>query len=174
MKKYHGHTGMWMHLFKTVTNQLPNDGPPRTSSFRSTNYMTFLPIYSSIQSLGSVSRYPLIRNPTRESSTGKMAGEPNPEIILIARLVAGFQPRRPGFEPTSGHVGFVVDKVALGQVFSEYFGFPFQFSFNRLLHTHHLSSGAGTKGQLVADKPSRLNLIPPQKKKISLTHDIQP
>jgi hypothetical protein len=24
----------------------------------------------------------------------------------------------------SGHVGFVVDKVALGQGFSEYFGFP--------------------------------------------------
>jgi hypothetical protein len=27
-------------------------------------------------------------------------------------------------------VGFVVDKVALGQVFSEYFGFPCQFSTN--------------------------------------------
>jgi hypothetical protein len=55
-------------------------------------------------------------------------------------------------------VGFVVDKVALGQVFSEYFGFPCQFSFHRLLHTHHLSSGAGTIGQLVADIPSRLSL----------------
>jgi hypothetical protein len=42
------------------------------------------------------------------------------------RLAAGFPPRRPGFEPGSGHVGFVVDKVALGQVFSEYFGFPCQ------------------------------------------------
>jgi hypothetical protein len=30
----------------------------------------------------------------------------------------------PGFDPGSGQVGFVVDKVALGQVFSEYFGFP--------------------------------------------------
>jgi hypothetical protein len=28
-------------------------------------------------------------------------------------------------------VGFLVDKVALGQVFSEYFGFPCQFSFQR-------------------------------------------
>jgi hypothetical protein len=28
------------------------------------------------------------------------------------------------FEPGSGQVGFVVDKVALGQVFSEYFDFP--------------------------------------------------
>jgi hypothetical protein len=28
-------------------------------------------------------------------------------------------------------VGFVVDKVALGQVFSEYFGFPCQSSFHQ-------------------------------------------
>jgi hypothetical protein len=33
-------------------------------------------------------------------------------------------------------VGFVVDKVTLGQVFSEYFGFPCQFGFHRLLHIH--------------------------------------
>jgi hypothetical protein len=32
--------------------------------------------------------------------------------------------------PRSGHVGFVVDKVALGRVFSQYFGFPYQFSFH--------------------------------------------
>jgi hypothetical protein len=45
-------------------------------------------------------------------------------------------------------VGFVVDKMALGQVFSKYFGFPCQSSFNQLLHNHpHLSSGAGTIGQ---------------------------
>jgi hypothetical protein len=31
------------------------------------------------------------------------------------------------------HVGFVVDKAALGQVFSEYFGFPFQSSFHQFL-----------------------------------------
>jgi hypothetical protein len=48
-------------------------------------------------------------------------------------------------------VGFVVDKVALGQVFSEHFGFPCQFSFHQFLHNHpHLSSGAGTIGQKVA------------------------
>jgi hypothetical protein len=45
-------------------------------------------------------------------------------------------------------VGFVVDKVALGQVFFEYFGFPCQSSFHQLLHNHpHLSSGAGAIGQ---------------------------
>jgi hypothetical protein len=38
--------------------------------------------------------------------------------------------------------------VALGQVFSEYFGFPWQYSFHQLLHNHpHLSSAAGTIGQ---------------------------
>jgi hypothetical protein len=58
-------------------------------------------------------------------------------------------------------MGFVVDKVALGQVFSEYFGFPSQFSFHRLLHTHrYLTSGAGTVGQLVADVLSGLSLTP--------------
>jgi hypothetical protein len=41
----------------------------------------------------------------------------------------GFPPRQPGFEPGTGEVGFVVDEVALGQVFSEYFGFPCQSTF---------------------------------------------
>jgi hypothetical protein len=52
-----------------------------------------------------------------------------------------------------------------GLVFSEYFDFPCQFSFHRLLHIHHhLSSGAGTIGQLVAELPSGLSLTPPQEK----------
>jgi hypothetical protein len=52
------------------------------------------------------------------------------------------------FEHGSGYVGFVVDKVALGQVFSEYFGFPCQSLFHQLLHNHpHLSSGVCTIGQ---------------------------
>jgi hypothetical protein len=38
--------------------------------------------------------------------------------------------------PWSGHAGFVVDKVELGQVFSEYFGFPCQSLFHQLLHDH--------------------------------------
>jgi hypothetical protein len=63
-------------------------------------------------------------------------------------------------------VGFVVDKVALEQVFSEYVGFPCQFSFHPLLHIHHhLSSGAGAVGQLMADVPSGLGLAPPQETK---------
>jgi hypothetical protein len=36
-------------------------------------------------------------------------------------LVTGFSPWRPGFNPGSGQVRFLVDKVVLGWVFSEYF-----------------------------------------------------
>jgi hypothetical protein len=42
----------------------------------------------------------------------------------LRRSVTGFSPLRPGFGPTSGHVGFLVDKMTLGQVFSEYLDFP--------------------------------------------------
>jgi hypothetical protein len=42
-------------------------------------------------------------------------------------------------KPQSDHVGFVVDKVAPEQVFSEYFSFQCQ-SFHQLFHTYdHLS-----------------------------------
>jgi hypothetical protein len=64
-------------------------------------------------------------------------------------------------------VGFVVDKTALGQVSSEYFGFPCQ-SFNRLLHTHHHpSSMAGTIDKIVTNVPSGLCLTPPQEIKFT-------
>jgi hypothetical protein len=70
------------------------------------------------------------------------------QALVSMVLVAGFPSRRPGFQPGSGHVGFVVEKVALGQVFSDYFGVPCQSSFHQLLYIqHHLSSGAGTRGQ---------------------------
>jgi hypothetical protein len=36
----------------------------------------------------------------------------------LRRLVAGLSSRRPGFDPGSVHVGFVLDKVALEQVFT--------------------------------------------------------
>jgi hypothetical protein len=52
----------------------------------------------------------------------------------LKRLVAGFPPR---FAPGSDEVGFVVDKVTLGQVFSEYFGFPCRSSFHQIVHPHN-------------------------------------
>jgi hypothetical protein len=56
-------------------------------------------------------------------------------VPWLRRLVAGFPPRRSRFEPRSRYVGFVVDKMALGIFFSEYFDFLCQFSFHRLLLT---------------------------------------
>jgi hypothetical protein len=94
-------------------------------------------------------------------------------MAVLRWLVAGFPSQKPGFEPRSGHVGFVMDKVALRQVFSEYFGFPCQFSFHRLLHIHHLSSGAGTIGQLVADVPSGLSLTPHQETKLTVVEVLE-
>jgi hypothetical protein len=38
-------------------------------------------------------------------------------VPWLRSLVAGLSPRRPGFAPGSIHVGFVVENVALGQVF---------------------------------------------------------
>jgi hypothetical protein len=90
------------------------------------------------------------------------------------RCVSGFPPRRPGFEPRSSYTAFVVDKVALGHVFSGYLGFPCQFSLHRLLNAHHhLSSGAGTIGQTVGDVPSELSVTPPQEKPSPLKIKLQ-
>jgi hypothetical protein len=41
----------------------------------------------------------------------------------------------PGFTPWTVHVGFVVDKVALGQVFFEFFSIPSQYHPTFVLHT---------------------------------------
>jgi hypothetical protein len=52
---------------------------------------------------------------------------------------------------TEQHVGFVVDKSALGQVFSEYFGFPCQ-SLHQFLHhqnTRNLKKGERECGRRV-------------------------
>jgi hypothetical protein len=82
-----------------------------------------------------------------------------PTVPQFRRSVVGFPPRRLGFELGSVLVGFVVDKAALEQVLSKYFGFPCQLLFNRLLYNHHyhLSSGAGIIGQIVAAVQSGLS-----------------
>jgi hypothetical protein len=50
----------------------------------------------------------------------------------------------------------------MGKMSFEYFCFTCQFSFHRLLHTHHLLSSVGTLTQLVADVQSEISLTPPQ------------
>jgi hypothetical protein len=39
-------------------------------------------------------------------------------------FIIGFPLQQPRFDPRAGHVGFIENKMALGQVFSEYFSFP--------------------------------------------------
>jgi hypothetical protein len=83
-----------------------------------------------------------------------------PSGHAIAQVVVTSLPlRQTEFQPKTGHVGFMVDKVALGKVFSKYFGFSCQ-SFHRLLQAHHHL--AGTIGKIVAEVPSGLRLTPPQ------------
>jgi hypothetical protein len=50
-------------------------------------------------------------------------------VPWLRRLAAGFPAWRPEFDPWSVHVGFVVDKVVLGQCFPEYFGLTLSISF---------------------------------------------
>jgi hypothetical protein len=48
--------------------------------------------------------------------------DPCMAVPWLSWLVTGLSLRRPGFMPGSVYVGFM-DKVALGQVFSEFFSF---------------------------------------------------
>jgi hypothetical protein len=65
----------------------------------------------------------------------------------------------------SGHVGFVVDKVALGQIFSEYFGFHCNFPLHRLLQNPHLSSEADTISQTNIGRSTKWTQSHPVRKK---------
>jgi hypothetical protein len=57
-------------------------------------------------------------------------------VPWLRRLVAGLSPRRPGFDPGSVNVGFVVDEVALGQVFLLVLRFSPVSIILLVLHTH--------------------------------------
>jgi hypothetical protein len=56
----------------------------------------------------------------------------------IAQAVSRWLPTMAAWvRARSGHVGFVVDKVALEQFFSEYFGSPCHSSFHKILSNHN-------------------------------------
>jgi hypothetical protein len=74
----------------------------------------------------------------------------------LKRLITGSPPRWPGFERGSGHVGFVVDKAALRQFFSECFGFPYQ-SCHQLLHKPSSIIWGWYTRQVVAALPKGLS-----------------
>jgi hypothetical protein len=92
-------------------------------------------------------------------------------MSFAGRLVFSFPPRRPVFDPSLGYIRIVMSEVTLGQVFSEYFGFPFRLSSHRLLHSH-LSFRAGTTGPLIADVPSGLALTTLQELKKKFWEEI--
>jgi hypothetical protein len=74
-------------------------------------------------------------------------------------------------EAQVGLCGICDEQSGIGAGFSEYFGFPCQFSFHQMLHIY-ISSGAGTIDQLVVDVPSGLSLIPPQTG-LQWSHDVR-
>jgi hypothetical protein len=66
--------------------------------------------------------------------------------FAIAQVVTRWLPTTAARVHTrSGHVGFVVDKVALGQVFSEYFSFPCQSLFHQILYPLRITQGRYNK-----------------------------
>jgi hypothetical protein len=68
-------------------------------------------------------------------------------VPLLRRLVAGLSSLSPGFDPEEVRVRFVIDKLALGQSFAEYFGFPLSASFHQqVLHTQLRRGTAFTTG----------------------------
>jgi hypothetical protein len=73
-------------------------------------------------------------------------------VPLIRRLVAGFPPRRPVFEPGSGHVGFVMDKVALGQCFSEYMQYIWGEDITRTSYVVWMSGGSAVTSSPACEK----------------------
>jgi hypothetical protein len=81
-------------------------------------------------------------------------------------LVAGFPPRRPRAQVMSFGICGGQSGAGAG-FFSEYFNFPCQFSFHRLFHTHHLSSGAGKIGHLVATY--QVDSVSPNSKKLTIS-----
>jgi hypothetical protein len=83
-------------------------------------------------------------------------------LLKAVRLVAGFPSQWTGFDPR----GICGGQSVIGAGFIRVLRFPCQFSFHRLLHRHHhLSSGSGKTGQIVADVPTGLGLTANQKMK---------
>jgi len=52
-------------------------------------------------------------------------------VPWLRRLVTDLSPRRHSLDPRSVYVGFVVDRIVLELIFSEYFDFPLSESFHQ-------------------------------------------
>jgi hypothetical protein len=83
-------------------------------------------------------------------------------------LVAGFTLGRPGFDARLSHAEFVVQKVALGQIFSEYFASSsnthstnFSTFIIIIITITFIGEGAGLVRAIATDIPSGLSLTQP-------------
>jgi hypothetical protein len=93
---------------------------------------------------------------------------PQKVVPLLRLSFSGVPTRRSAFGLRSGSVGFAIGKVALGQVSSNYLGFPGQLSFYQLPHTHiscHL--GCYKKNLIIVEVSSGLKSHPTMRKKRS-------
>jgi hypothetical protein len=73
-----------------------------------------------------------------EIRTGLIANASRMSYRLKIKYVSRWLPTAAAWiRDRSSDVGFVVDKVAVEQVFSEYLGFPCQSSFHQFLHPHN-------------------------------------
>jgi hypothetical protein len=50
-------------------------------------------------------------------------------LVVVQAVNRWFPTAVAGYDPMSDPVGFIVDKVSLGKVFTKYFSFSCQFSF---------------------------------------------
>jgi hypothetical protein len=56
------------------------------------------------------------------------------------------------FRASVGSCGFCGQQSGTGEIFSEYFCFPCQYAFHRLLHNHHHTWSDNKVGELIAAK----------------------
>ena len=68
-------------------------------------------------------------------------------MIWLWRLFAGLSARRPVIDPMSVRVRFMVDEVAMGQYFYEYFRFPLSVTFSVLISIHMMLLPDGQTGE---------------------------
>jgi hypothetical protein len=79
--------------------------------------------------------------------------------FMLLSIIVDFLPHKPEFDPKAFHVRFMMETVAVGQVFLSTSVFPCQLSFHQSSVIVHLSSISGIMGLLVAIVPRRSVLL---------------
>jgi hypothetical protein len=99
-------------------------------------------------------------------------------MLCLWRLFVSLLARRPGFDPMSVHVRFVVDKVTVAQYFYEYLRFPLSVTFYQfsVLIFIHMMDGLTrwTKGRSLESHQQAMLLLKSEKidRKVILLGDM--